>query len=265
MKLPSSLEIRVFDDNRLLGIRAAQQAARLITDAIAARGKARILIATGNSQIEMMNALVGHSEVDWSRVEAFHLDEYVGISDQHPASFRLWIRTRFENRVRPGLMAYLPGDAPNVDSAAAAYAARLFSEPIDLAFVGIGENGHIAFNDPPVADFNDPLGVKRVMLDEPCRRQQVGEGHFPSFDAVPKEALTVTCSGLLKARSWVSCVPDLRKARAVKDSLEGPISPSCPGSLIRRHPHVTLYLDQASASLLSDRSALIHTDRFMVD
>ncbi|MBP7141808.1 MAG: glucosamine-6-phosphate deaminase [Opitutaceae bacterium] len=254
MKLPSSLAIRVYGDRASLDADAANQAARVIGEAIRARGKARILLATGNSQIGMMEALVGQRDVDWSRVHAFHLDEYVGISERHPASFRLWIRTRFEERVSPGSMTYLPGDAPNVDAAASAYAALLFSEPVDLAFVGIGENGHIAFNDPPVADFKDPLGVKRVTLDEPCRRQQVNEGHFPTFDSVPKEALTVTCSGLLKARAWVSCVPEIRKAQAVKNALEGPISTACPGSLVRVHPHVSLYLDQASASLLSDRS-----------
>lgn len=201
----------------------------------------------------MMDALVKDRDVDWSRVNALHLDEYIGISDRHPASFRFWIRTRFEERVRPGSMTYLPGDASDIDAAASAYAELLFSEPIDLAFVGIGENGHIAFNDPPVADFKDPLGIKRVTLDEACRLQQVNEGHFPTFNSVPKEALTVTCSGLLKAKAWVSCVPEARKAQAVRNALEGPISPACPGSLVRVHQNVSLYLDEASASLLEDR------------
>jgi len=243
--------VSIFPSGRALGAAAAADAASLIRAAIQARGWARIMIGTGNSQLETIDALTRLGEIEWSKVEAFHLDEYVGISAQHPASFRRWLRTRFAEKVRPGAMHYLEGDAADLAGELKRYGARLLAAPIDLAFVGIGENGHIAFNDPPLADFDDPLTVKRVTLDEACRRQQVGEGHFPSLNAVPAEAVTVTCSGLMRAQHWICCVPELRKAPAVKASLEIPISTRCPGTLVRRHPRAALYLDIDSASLLA--------------
>jgi glucosamine-6-phosphate deaminase len=251
------LGVRIFTDARTLGIAAAVDAAQIISDAIADRGVARVMVATGNSQLEVIKALVEHHEVDWGKVRGFHLDEYVGISADHPASFRLWIRTRFAEKVRPGEMNYIEGDLPDPDGVAQRYASYLARTPMDLAFVGIGENGHIAFNDPAVADFNDPLLVKRVTLDTICRAQQVGEGHFRTTDDVPREALTVSCRGLLQAKHWICCVPERRKARAVRDSLEGPISTVCPGSVARRHPHAVLYLDKESSSLLSPRAVTV--------
>ncbi|MCX6953590.1 MAG: glucosamine-6-phosphate deaminase, partial [Verrucomicrobia bacterium] len=231
--------------------------AEIISAAIHSRGHARILVATGNSQFALVKHLV-NAQLDWSRVDAFHLDEYVGIDANHPASFRHWIRTRFEEKVLPRSMHYLRGDAPDPDAEAARYSALLLAGPIDLAFVGIGENGHIAFNDPHVADFNDPLTVKRVELDVACRTQQVHEGHFPNIAAVPREALSVTCSGLMRAAHWVCSVPEARKAEAVRKSLEGPITPACPGSLVRAHPSAFLYLDLESSSKLTHRLPRSH-------
>lgn len=245
------LTIDVFPTSSAAANAAATGAATLLRTCIRERGRARILVGTGNSQLEMIRALVRLPGIDWNAVEAFHLDEYVGLPAHHSASFRHWIRRNFAEVVRPGAIHYLEGDGPDVDAMLHEYGRRLLAAPIDLAFVGIGENGHIAFNDPHVADFDDPQVVKRVALDEACRRQQVGEGHFPTLDAVPREALTITCSGLFRATHWICCVPDRRKARAVHDSLEGPLSTKCPGSLVRRHGAVAIYLDLDSASLLT--------------
>ncbi len=247
-----ALSVSVFSRVDDLGRAAAAKSAELITAAIRDRGCARILVATGNSQLALMGYLAA-MKLPWDRVDAFHLDEYVGIGPNHPASFRFWIRTRFEEKVRPRSMHYLCGDAPDPDAEAARYGELLLAAPLDLAFVGIGENGHIAFNDPHVADFNDPLTVKRVELDTACRTQQVREGHFPSLGHVPREALSVTCSGLMRAAHWVCSVPELRKADAVLASLEGPLTPACPGSLVRTHPSAFLYLDSESSSKLTQR------------
>jgi glucosamine-6-phosphate deaminase len=147
-------------------------------------------------------------------------------------------------------MHLIEGDAPSATAEIARYTALLSAGPLDLAFVGFGENGHIAFNDPPVADFDDPAMLKVVTLDEACRLQQVGEGHFSHLDAVPRNAITVTCSGLFRADAWICCVPEARKSRAVRDALEGPISTTCPASLVRRHPHASVFLDPDSAHRL---------------
>jgi glucosamine-6-phosphate deaminase len=178
------------------------------------------------------------------------MDEYVGMNDTHPASFGKWIRERVTDRVHPGSAAYMRGDAPDTAAECERYAALLLAAPIDLAFVGIGENGHIAFNDPPVADFKDPKTVKIVELDEACRRQQVGEGHFASIEEMPKEAMTMTCPALMRAEHLVCSVPDARKARAVAGAVLGPLSESCPASLLRTHRDARVYLDRKSAALL---------------
>lgn len=246
--------VAIFSDIRQLSVAAAQQAAEIIRTAIAIRGRARIIVATGNSQIEFIRALADQPGIDWSAVEAFHLDEYVGLPDTHPASFRLWVKTRFVDKVHPGRAHLLNGNAPDLEAELRRYSELLNSGPIDAAFVGIGENGHIAFNDPHVADFDDPLTVKRVSLDDACKCQQAGEGHFPDLSAVPDQAITVTCSALMRVEHWVCCVPDRRKAEAVRNSLEGPITPACPGSLIQRHPSAFVYLDRESASLLRHES-----------
>jgi glucosamine-6-phosphate deaminase len=198
----------------------------------------------------MIGALVEVPDVPWVLVEAFHMDEYVGTPASHPSSFRYWIKKRIEDRVHPGAVRYLAGDAPDLQAEIQRYSTLLNAAPIDLAFVGFGENGHIAFNDPHVADFVDAATVKRVLIDSASQCQQAREGHFGSPDSVPRDALTVTCPALFRAAAWVCCVPDLRKAKAVRNALEGPISTSCPSSLVRTHPNATVYLDAQSASLL---------------
>lgn len=247
----ASLTVEVFGHRLLAAEAAAHAAAVSLRDCLRHRGHARIMVGTGNSQLDMIRFLAHQPDIDWSKVDAFHLDEYVGIAADHPSSFRYWIRHNFVNRMRPRSIHYIEGDAADLDDRVQEYGRRLLAEPVDLAFVGIGENGHIAFNDPHVADFNDPAPVKRVALDDACRRQQVGEGHFPDLPSVPREAITVTCSGLFRAERWICCVPDRRKAAAVKGSLEGVVSPTCPGTLVRKHPSAAVFLDAESASLLS--------------
>jgi len=178
------------------------------------------------------------------------MDEYIGLPAQHPASFRLWIKTRVEDKIPLAVANYIHGDAPDVNAEIARYSALLAAAPIDCAFVGFGENGHIAFNDPPSADFDDPVSLKIVELDSACRRQQVGEGHFKDIDSVPETAITITCSGLFAADAWICCVPERRKADAVRDALTGPITTACPASVVRRHPAAWVFLDEGSASLL---------------
>ncbi len=236
------------------GAAAAGEAARIIRNAITRKGRSRVIVATGNSQVPLVAALV-REEIDWRAVELFHMDEYAGMKADHPASFRYWIKTRLEEKVHPRVTNYLNGDAADLNAEIARYTQLLKQAPIDVAFVGFGENGHIAFNDPPSADFNDPSMVKIVTLDEACRRQQAGEGHFRDLETVPKEAVTITCSGLFRASAWVCCVPESRKAEAVRDALEGAIAETCPASLVQRHPNACVHLDTDSAARLS-RAAL---------
>jgi glucosamine-6-phosphate deaminase len=236
-----------------LGAAAAVDAARIIQEAVAARGRARIIAATGNSQLDMIAALVQIPGVPWSSVEVFHMDEYVGMPDTHLSSFRYWIRTRVEELVHPGVVQYLAGDAVDPEAEMERYSRLLNAAPIDLAFVGFGENGHIAFNDPHIADFEDRKTVKRVLIDAASQRQQAGEGHFDRPESVPRDAFTITCSGLFRAGAWICCVSDRRKAQAARDALEGSISTACPASLVRTHPNATVYLDSESASLLTQR------------
>jgi glucosamine-6-phosphate deaminase len=211
------------------------------------------MIATGNSQLDVIESLIRQPIVPWSATEIFHMDEYLGISADHPASFRRWIRKRVEEPLHGVRVNYIEGDAPDPETEIRRYTQLLQAGPIDLAFVGFGENGHIAFNDPPVADFQDPYLMRRVALDETCRHQQVGEGHFSTLADVPAEALTVSCSGLLRAHAWICCVPEQRKARAVHRALLGEISPECPASIVRTHPNATVYLDPESASVLLEQ------------
>jgi glucosamine-6-phosphate deaminase len=249
------MNVLTFETSAELGKAAAHDAAIAIRSAIDARGSARIVVATGNSQLHTVEAFTSEPGIDWSVVDVFHLDEYAGMPADHPASFRHWIRTRVEERVHPRAMNYIEGDAPDLDAELERYSRLLNSAPIDVTFLGIGENGHIAFNDPHVANFEDPLTVRRVSLDEACRRQQVGEGHFRTLDDVPKEACTVTCSALMRMGKWIVSVPELRKAEAVRNTLEGPISVACPASIIRVHTDATLYLDRDSSSLLTPKES----------
>jgi glucosamine-6-phosphate deaminase len=242
--------VRIYDTVDVLAGAAAADAAQIMRAMIRRNGRTRIVVATGNSQLALIQALVRQEDLDWKAVEVFHMDEYIGISPDHPSSFRYWLRTRLVEQVHPGQMHYLTGDAEDIEAEVQRYADLLIAGPIDLAFVGFGENGHIAFNDPPVANFEDAAIVKRVVLDERCRRQQAGEGHFSDFESVPKEAVTMTCPGLFRAGAWICSVPEARKAEAVRNALEGPISTACPASLVRTHPNASVYLDTESAGLL---------------
>jgi glucosamine-6-phosphate deaminase len=247
--------VEVYASKAALGRAAAARGAEIVREAVARRKRARIIVATGNSQLEVSSALVETPDLDWTRVEVFHMDEYLGLPADHPASFRRWVKERVVDVVRPGAAHYLEGDAPDWEAECRRYTGLLTAAPVDVCFLGIGENGHIAFNDPHEADFNDPHTVKRVALDERCRRQQVGEGHFSGLEAVPQFALTLTCPALMSAQHLVCCVPDLRKAEAVRCALEGPISAACPGSILRTHPQATIYLDPDSASMLASTAS----------
>ena len=210
---------------------------------------ARVVFATGASQYNFLDILCAAPAIDWSLVTAFHLDEYVGIAADHPASFRRYLHERLFSRLPFGAIHLLQGDAPDPVAECRRYANLLAESPVDVACVGIGENGHLAFNDPP-ADFHTSAGVHIVELDEACRRQQVSEGHFPSLADVPPQALSMTVPAILAARTISCVVPDARKAEAVRCTLKGPIDPACPASALRTHPGCLVYLDSASAGLL---------------
>lgn len=244
--------IRVFEDKTTLGRAAAEQAANAIRRAISERGEARIIAATAASQLEFLDALTKAPGIDWTKVEAFHLDEYIGLPITHPGSFRKMLLEQLVNET--GIRHYhlLPGDASNPSAAVQEIGRQLASAPIDIEFLGIGENGHIAFNDPP-ADFNTEQPYIIVNLDEACRRQQVGEAWFADISQVPKQAISMSAKQILKAKEILAVVPDLRKAQAVKACFEGEISPLAPASILRHHPNATIYLDTNSASLLSPK------------
>jgi glucosamine-6-phosphate deaminase len=244
-----NLAVEVYGDKQELGQAAAARAARFIADALAREGRARIIVGTGPSQNEVIRTLT-ESPLDWRRVEVFHMDEYVGIAASHPASFRRWLREHVVDRVHPGRVYYLEGDASDVAAECRRYAALLSEAPVDVCLAGFGENGHIAFNDPHEADFNDAEAVKAVTLDERCRAQQVGEGHFPDVAAVPARAVTLTCPALMAAQHVVCSVPDRRKADAVRRALEGPVTERCPASVLRTHADSALFLEPESAGAL---------------
>jgi len=249
--LADQLPVRIYATPAALATAAAEDAAAVLQAALAARGRARVIIATGNSQAAFLERLTQRTDLAWARVEVFHMDEYLGMPRTHPASFRRYLQERVVDRVHPDVFRGLEGDALEPLKAMRDYAALLAAAPIDLCCLGIGENGHLAFNDPPVADFTDPEAIKLVRLDEKCRQQQVGEGHFPNLDAVPAYAMTLTIPALCRATRMIAVVPEARKAEAVQAALEGPISTACPGSFLRRQPHAVLYLDGESSARLT--------------
>ncbi len=242
--------LKLFGDKVSLGQAATGQAATAIRRVIAERGTARIIAATGASQFEFLDALTQAPGIDWASVEAFHLDEYIGLPMTHPASFRKFLMERLVSKT--GIINFhgIEGDAADPAVVIRRVGEELSLAPVDIAFLGIGENGHIAFNDPP-ADFatEDPYLI--VNLDEPCRRQQVGEGWFADISQVPTHAISMSPRQILKAKELLVVVPDQRKASAVKACLEGEIGPMAPASILRTHPNATVYLDTDSASLLS--------------
>lgn len=241
--------IRVFNDKPTLGRAAAEQAATAIRRAILERGEARIIAATAASQLEFLDALTKAPGIDWSKVEAFHLDEYIGLPITHAGSFRKMLMEQLVNKTGVRRYHLLPGDAANPAGAVREASKLLASAPIDIAFLGIGENGHIAFNDPP-ADFNTEEPYIIVNLDEACRQQQVGEAWFADISQVPTQAISMSAKQILKAKEILAVVPDKRKAQAIKACFEGEVSPMAPASILRRHPNATVYLDTNSASLL---------------
>jgi glucosamine-6-phosphate deaminase len=242
--------VRVFEDRVSLGKAAAEQAANAMRRALAERGSARIIAATAASQLEFLEALTKMPGIDWSRVEVFHLDEYIGLPITHPGSFRKMLLEQLVNKTNVSKYHLLDGDAPDPAEVARREGKALASAPVDIAFLGIGENGHIAFNDPP-ADFQVEEPYIIVNLDEACRQQQVGEAWFADISQVPKQALSMSAQQILKAKEILAVVPDRRKAEAIKKCLEGEISPMAPASILRTHPNTTIYLDNASASLLT--------------
>ena len=243
------MDVEVFESKDKLGRAAATHAAGIIKQAIAERGEASLIAATGASQFEFLDALVQQPDIDWAKTIFFHLDEYVGLSALHPASFRKYLRERIADRVHPGRFYYVEGERPDPHAECRRLGEIISRYTIDAAFVGIGENGHLAFNDPP-ADFETEEPYLVVELDEACRRQQVGEGWFSSLEEVPQRAISMSINQILKSRHILCVVPDQRKAQAVRDCLESDVSPWHPASVLQRHPATTLFLDSDSASLL---------------
>ena len=239
-----SLEVRQHRDRASLGLAAA----KAVAAAIAARDEARVVFACAPSQNEFLAALIAQS-VDWTKVTVFHMDEYAGLPASHPASFRSYLRGHLLAHIAPRAVHLIRAEEDPAKEIAR-YSALLAGRPLDLVCLGIGENGHLAFNDPPVADFADPLLVKLIALDAACRQQQVNDGCFPALDAVPARALTLTIPALIGAREISCTVPGERKAAAVRDALLGPIRTSCPASILRTHPRAVLHIDDAAASLL---------------
>lgn len=242
-----ALRVSVFRTNEEMGQAAAEEAAAVIQRTVSERGEANIILATGNSQLSFLTALRQNKNLPWSKVNVFHMDEYIGIDPNHPASFPAFLRKHLLNHVNVKTFYPISSQVGNIEETCAEYARWLREHPADLCACGYGENGHIAFNDPPFADFNDPVWVKVVRLDETSRRQQVGEGHFRSFDEVPTHAITLTIPALLAAKRVLCIVPEARKAEAVYRALKMPIAEICPGSILRKTPHAHLFLDRDSA------------------
>ena len=245
----NSMDVKIFDSRPRLAGAASVDAADLIRQAIAARGEAYLIAATGASQFEFLDALVLQPDIDWGQVNFFHLDEYVGLPETHPASFRRYLQERIVDRVQPRAFHFLNGDAPDPAAECQRVGDLISRQTIDAAFVGIGENGHLAFNDPP-ADFETEEPYIIVNLDEACRRQQVCEGWFESIDSVPTQAISMSIQQIFKASNVLCVVPDRRKATAVRDCLDLAVSPLHPASILQQHPRTTVYLDTESAALL---------------
>jgi glucosamine-6-phosphate deaminase len=250
-KTIDALPIDIYESNLEAGQAAAVEAADYLQQVLQARGQANVILATGNSQLSFLETLRTAPGLDWSKITFFHMDEYMGLDGEHPASFPRFLRRHFLDHLQPAAGAFFPvqGQNPNYAQTCREYEALLRTHPVDLCALGIGENGHLAFNDPPYADFNDPVWMKIVQLDEVSRLQQVGEGHFPSLADVPTHALTLTIPALLAARKVLAIVPEARKASAVQHSLFDPIDPGCPGTILRRSAHAHLFLDRESAAL----------------
>lgn len=241
------MEVQILETKEEMGKSAAQKAKEILNVAITTKGKAAFIAATGASQFELLEALTGDFSIDWSKTTMFHLDEYVGIPASHPASFRRYLKERLINKVHPGVIHLIAGDSPDPERECRRLNAILVNQAIDIAFVGIGENGHLAFNDPP-ADFVTEKPYITVQLNDACRQQQMGEGWFSTLEEVPQKAISMSIRQIMKSEAIICTVPDQRKAQAVKDCLEGKISPEHPASILKEHPQAFLFLDQAATS-----------------
>ncbi|HUT25196.1 MAG TPA: glucosamine-6-phosphate deaminase [Sumerlaeia bacterium] len=246
--------IEIFATKDDMARAAAKKAAEMLRAALAAKDRARFIAATGASQFEFLEHLSAAPGIDWGRTVMFHLDEYVGLPETHPASFRKYLRERLIEKVHPGEVDLIQGDAADPHAESARVGELISQAPVDVAFVGIGENGHLAFNDPP-ADFDTNAPYIVVDLDEACRGQQVGEGWFSSLDEVPKQAISMSIAQIMKAEHVICTVPDVRKAEAVRDCLgpDAPVSNLHPASILKNHARVFVYLDAQAASLLEEQ------------
>ncbi len=244
------LVVEIYPTRQAMGQAAARTVAHSMQETIARHGRVAMIFAAAPSQNEFLAALATEPDLDWTRVIAFHLDEYLGLPPDAPQNFGNFLRARLFDQVRPGVVHYLNGSAPNPDAEARRYSELLTANPLDIACLGIGENGHLAFNDPAVADFADPQTVKLVEIDEVSRLQQVHDGCFACLTDVPTRALTVTIPPLIAAKAVFCVVPAPSKAIAVRNALCGPIATSCPASILRRHERAVLYLDRDSARLI---------------
>ena len=244
------MEINIFDKKEDMGKCAAEKAAEIIKDTIKKKGQANFVMAAAASQFEFLKYLTRMSSIDWNKTTMFHLDEYIGLSENHPASFRKYLKDRFINKVYPGNIYLIKGDSKNPEQECDRLNRIISDYVIDISFVGIGENGHLAFNDPP-ADFDieDPYLV--VQLDEICRKQQLGEGWFNNLDDVPKKAISMSIKQIMKSKNIICTVPDKRKAQAVRDCFKGDeISPNCPASILKKHDNCFIFLDENSSIYL---------------
>ena len=241
------MEVKIFDTKDEMGLAAAQQGAKFIHEAILKKGHADIIVATGASQFEMLKYLVDE-KIDWQKVSAFHLDEYIGLPISHPASFRKYLKERFVSKVPLKVFNYIDGEA-DVSIECARLNKAISESTIDVAFVGIGENGHLAFNDPP-ADFDIEDPYIEVVLDEKCRLQQLGEGWFKSFEEIPERAISMSVQQILKSNFIICTVPDKRKADAVQKVVKGEVTPEVPASILKNHKNTFLYLDKNSGRFI---------------
>lgn len=244
------LQIKIYSDRKKMGSAAGQAVASRIRELLQKQKLVTMILAAAPSQNELLETLVNEPGINWKKVIAFHMDEYVGLPEDSPQRFRKYLEDHIINLVHPGETHFLDGNAESLTDECQRYAKLLVENPVDIVCCGIGENGHLAFNDPPVADFLDPEIVKIVELEEKCRQQQVNDGCFPSLSQVPTKALSLTIPALLSSRFIYCMVPGSAKAVAVRDSITGLVSTSCPASVLRRHPRAVLYLDRDSATLL---------------
>ena len=244
------MNINIFKSKQTMGKAAAEKAAEILVAAIKKKGEANFVIATGASQFEFLENLVKINSIDWSKTTMFHLDEYVGISEDHPASFRRYLKDRFVSKVHPGQVYLIAGDTRDPKEECDRLNRIIGQAEIDVSFVGIGENGHLAFNDPP-ADFDTKKPYIIVELDDACRRQQLGEGWFKNLENVPKKAISMSVKQIMKSKHIICTVPDKRKAQAVKNCFKGEnISPDCPASILKKHDNCFVFLDDQSSMYL---------------